>query len=167
MPHKRNPAGCLLALEAAARAPGLAATLLGELAPEHERGLGRWQSQWLTLRELTGACASALAATGEVLEGLEVDPEAMAANLARMNGLVFSEAVALRVSRAAADRLCAQALREGRNLLEVARADADVKKHLEKAELEALFEPRSQFGAAGSAIERVLADWATARGSAA
>jgi 3-carboxy-cis,cis-muconate cycloisomerase len=167
MPHKRNPAGCLLALEAAARAPGLAATLLGELAPEHERGLGQWQSQWLTLRELTGACASALAATGEVLEGLEVDPEAMAANLARMNGLVFSEAVALRVSRAAADRLCAQALREGRNLLEVARADADVKKHLEKAELEALFEPRSQFGAAGSAIERVLADWATARGSAA
>jgi len=167
MPHKRNPAGCLLALEAAARAPGLAATLLGELAPEHERGLGQWQSQWLTLRELIGACASALAAMGEVLEGLVVDPEAMAANLARMNGLVFSEALALRVSRAVADRLCRQALREGRNLLEVARADADVQKHLKIAELGALFEPRSQFGAARATIERVLADWATARGSAA
>ena len=167
MPHKRNPAGCLLALEAAARAPGLAATLLGELAPEHERGLGQWQSQWLTLRELTGACASALAAMGGVLEGLEVDPEAMAANLERMNGLVFSEALALRVSRTLADRLCEQALRDGRNLLEVALADADVMKRLEKAELEALFEPRSQFGAAGTTIERVLADWTSARGSAA
>jgi 3-carboxy-cis,cis-muconate cycloisomerase len=166
MPHKRNPAGCLLALEAAARAPGLAATLLGELAPEHERGLGQWQSQWFTLRELTCACASALAATSEVLEGLEVDAEAMSANLARTNGLVFSEALALRVSREVADRLCEQALREGRNLLAVARADAEVMKQLGKAELEALFEPRSQFGVAGATIERVLADWATARESA-
>jgi adenylosuccinate lyase len=27
---------------------GLAATLLAQLAPEHERGLGQWQSQWFT-----------------------------------------------------------------------------------------------------------------------
>jgi 3-carboxy-cis,cis-muconate cycloisomerase len=167
MPHKRNPAGCLLALEAAARAPGLAATLLGELAPEHERGLGQWQSQWFTLRELAGAGASALAAMSEVLGGLEVNPKAMAANLERTNGLVFSEALALRVTRPVADRLCERALREGRHLLEVARADADVKKQLGKGELEALFEPQSQFGAAPAMIERVLAEWATARETAA
>src|SRR5258706_4586041 len=52
MPHKRNPVACLSALEAAQRAPGLAATLLAQLAPEHERGLGQLQSQWLTLRDL-------------------------------------------------------------------------------------------------------------------
>ena len=167
MPHKRNPAGCLLALEAAARAPGLAATLLGELAPEHERGLGQWQSQWLTLRELASAGASALAAMSEVLRGLEVDPKAMAANLERTNGLVFSEALALRVSRPVADRLCERALREGRHLLEVARADADVKNQLKNEELEALFEAQSQFGAAAAMIERVLAQWASARETAA
>jgi 3-carboxy-cis,cis-muconate cycloisomerase len=167
MPHKRNPAGCLLALEAAARVPGLAATLLGELAPEHERGLGQWQSQWFTLRELVCAGASALAAMSEVLRGLEVNPKAMAANLERTNGLVFSEALASRVSRLVADRLCERALHEGRHLLEVARADADVTKHLKKEELEALFEPQSQFGAAPAMIERVLADWATARETAA
>src|SRR5258708_31288027 len=76
MPHKRNPAGCLLALEAATRVPGLAATLLGELAPEHERGLGQWQAQWFTLRELACAGASALAAMSEVLRGLEINPKA-------------------------------------------------------------------------------------------
>jgi len=167
MPHKRNPAGCLLALEAAARAPGLAATLLGELAPEHERGLGQWQSQWLTLRELASAGASALAAMSEVLKGLEVDPKAMAANLERTNGLVFSEALASRVSRPVADRLCERALREGRHLLEVARADADVKKRLKKGGREALFDPQGQFGAAPAMIERVLAEWATARETAA
>jgi len=167
MPHKRNPAGCLLALEAAARAPGLAATLLGQLAPEHERGLGQWQSQWFTLRELACAGASALAAMSEVLGGLDVDPKAMAANLERTNGLVFSEALASRVSRPVADRLCERALREGRHLLEVARADADVKKQLKKGELEALFDPQGQFGAAPAMIERVLAEWATARETAA
>jgi hypothetical protein len=151
MPHKRNPAGCLLALEAA-RVPGLAATLLGELAPEHERGLGQWQSQLFTLRELARAGASALAAMSEVLRGLEVNPKAMAANLERTNGLVFSEALALRVSRPVADLLCERALREGRHLLEVARADADVKK-----QLETLFEPQNKVGAARRSS--VLAQW--------
>ena len=83
MAHKRNPAGSLLALEASYRAPGLAATLLAQLTPEHERGLGQWQSQWLTLRELTCAAASALVAMAEVLEGLTVNAPAMQANLQR------------------------------------------------------------------------------------
>lgn len=83
MPHKRNPAGSLLALEAALRAPGLAAILLGQLTPELDRGLGQWQSQWLTLRELLAACASALAAMEPVLQGLEVRAEAMRAHVAR------------------------------------------------------------------------------------
>ena len=122
MPHKRNPAGCLLALEAATRAPGLAATLLGQLAPEHERGIGQWQSQWFTLRELACAAASALAAMMEVLQGLEVDAEAMQTNL---------------------------------------------KKLVPKRELEALFETEKSFGTALAMSQRVLADWATSRETAA
>ena len=82
MPHKRNPALSMLALEAAQRAPGLAATLLGQLTPEHERGLGQWQSQWFTLRELLCSSASGTAAMAEALEGLEVNAVAMQANLA-------------------------------------------------------------------------------------
>jgi 3-carboxy-cis,cis-muconate cycloisomerase len=81
MPHKRNPQGCLLALEAGLRAPGLAATLLAELNPQLERGLGQWQSQWFTLRELLCATGSALAAMGAVLGGLQVDESAMRRNL--------------------------------------------------------------------------------------
>lgn len=84
MPHKRNPALCMLALEAAQRTPALAATLLGELVPEHERGLGQWQSQWFTLRELFNATSSAVAAMAEVLQGLEVDADAMRSNVDRL-----------------------------------------------------------------------------------
>jgi 3-carboxy-cis,cis-muconate cycloisomerase len=160
MPHKRNPSGCLLALEAATRAPSLAAMLLGELAPEHERGIGQWQGQWFTLRELAAAASSALAAMSEVLRGLQVNPEAMRANLERSNGMVFSEALAMRLSRALADRLVAQAAAEGRGLREVARAA------LAEKDLEALFDPLQSFGSAGAMIERVLSDWATARENA-
>jgi len=81
MPHKRNPALSMLALEAAQRAPGLAATLLGQLTPEHERGLGQWQSQWFTLRELICTAASGAAAMADALDGLEVDEKAMRTNL--------------------------------------------------------------------------------------
>ena len=81
MPHKRNPALSMIALEAAQRAPGLAATLLVQLTPEHERGLGQWQSQWFTLRELACAAASGGAAMADTLEGLEVNEPAMQRNL--------------------------------------------------------------------------------------
>jgi 3-carboxy-cis,cis-muconate cycloisomerase len=84
MPHKRNPALSMLALEAAQRAPGLAAVLLGQLTPEHERGLGQWQSQWFTLRELVCAASSATAAMGDALGELEVDEAAMRDNLASL-----------------------------------------------------------------------------------
>jgi 3-carboxy-cis,cis-muconate cycloisomerase len=81
MPHKRNPALSMLALEAAQRTPALAATLLSQLTPEHERGLGQWQSQWFTLRELVCASASGTAAMADALEGLEVNEAKMRANL--------------------------------------------------------------------------------------
>jgi 3-carboxy-cis,cis-muconate cycloisomerase len=166
MPHKRNPALSLLALEAARRTPGLAATLLNQLTTEHERGLGQWQSQWFTLRELLCASASALAAMLEVVRGLQVNAQAMSANIERMNGLVFSEAVALRLTRATADRLVAQAVREERHLREVMRDDDDVTRELPDSEIDALFEPGRSYGSASEMIECVLADWSSARGSA-
>ncbi len=81
--------------------------------------------------------------------------------------MAFSEGLALRVSRPVADRLCEQAAREGKGLLEVARADAEVKKLVAAKELEALFQAARYFGGAAAMIERVLADWTSARETAA
>lgn len=168
MPHKRNPVGCHLALEAALRAPGLAATLLAQLTPEHERGLGQWQGQWLALRELLASTAGALGAMAEVLEGLEVNAAGMRANLERTRGLVYSEAVARRLARALGksaahaltERLCARALEQGSSLAEALRADPQASSILGAAELAQLFEPERAFGAAPAMIERALAAWA-------
>jgi hypothetical protein len=51
--------------------------------------------------------------------------------------------------------------------MEVMRADPEVAKLLSKKDLEALFDAQRAFGAAPAMIERVLADWTSARESAA
>jgi 3-carboxy-cis,cis-muconate cycloisomerase len=171
MPHKRNPVGCVAALEAAQRAPHLAAVLLSQLSPEHERGLGHWQGQWFTLRDLLCSTASALAAMAEVLEGLVIDERAMRANLDRTRGLVYSENVSLQLSRtlgkqaahALTEKLCETAVREGKTLADVLRADA-AGKAMPAKELDALFDPQSCAGSAQAMIDRTLAEWSqTAR----
>jgi 3-carboxy-cis,cis-muconate cycloisomerase len=82
MPHKRNPTGCQVALSAALRAPGLAATLLVGLPQEHERGLGGWQAEGPVLADLFILAHGAVVAMADVVHGLEVDTAAMARNLA-------------------------------------------------------------------------------------
>ena len=167
LPHKRNPVGCLSALEAAQRCPGLAGTLLSQLAPEHERGLGQWQSQFFTLRELLGSSASGLAAMAEVLEGLRVEPAAMLANLERTKGLVYSEAVSVRLSaslgKAAAhaltEKLCAEAVQSGITLAEALSRNTEAAKIVPESERAALFDPKRNAGASASMIEGALRLW--------
>jgi 3-carboxy-cis,cis-muconate cycloisomerase len=169
MPHKRNPVACVAALEAAQRAPHLAAALLAQLTSEHERGLGQWQGQWFTLRDLLCSTAGALAAMAEALEGLQIDEHAMRANLERAGGLVYSENVALHLARtlgkqaahALTEKLCETAVRERKTLAEVVRSDPQAAKALEAATLDNLFDPQNCLGSAPQMIERACADWST------
>jgi 3-carboxy-cis,cis-muconate cycloisomerase len=102
MPHKRNPTGCQVALSAAARAPGLASTLLATLPQEHERGLGGWQAEAPVLIELFQLAHGAIVAMSPVIEDLDVSEAAMARNLAAAGvGADVGEAEAL-VERALA-----------------------------------------------------------------
>jgi 3-carboxy-cis,cis-muconate cycloisomerase len=130
MPHKRNPVVCLQALAAAARTPGLVATLLSGTLGEHERALGGWQAELVTIPELVGAAGSALEALEQIAGGLVVNAERMKANLESLQGLVFSKRLARLVARGT-DRASALALvhdwstvavREHRHLRDVAIA---------------------------------------------
>lgn len=82
MAHKRNPTGCQVALAAAHRAPGLAATVLAGLPAEEERGLGGWQAEAPVFAELAAIASGALDAMATVAEGLEIDADALHRNLA-------------------------------------------------------------------------------------
>jgi 3-carboxy-cis,cis-muconate cycloisomerase len=79
MPHKRNPIAAVRVRACARRAHALAATFTGE--HEHERAAGAWHAEWQALGELLGATGGALAATRELVEGLEVDTARMRVNV--------------------------------------------------------------------------------------
>jgi 3-carboxy-cis,cis-muconate cycloisomerase len=81
MADKRNPAAAVSVLACAARVPGLVATLLAAMPHEHERAAGAWQAEWGTITDALRLTGSAAAWTRSLLEGLEVDPERMRANL--------------------------------------------------------------------------------------
>ncbi len=171
MPHKRNPVGALLMREAALRAPGLVATLVGDLDIEHERGLGQWQSTWWTMRTLFGGAASALAAAEEVLGGLQVNAKGMQANIDRMHGFVYSESVAAHIApklgkdqaQALVSELCETALAKGMSLRQVLGRDARISAVMNLGDLERLFDPESQLGVSGPMIDQVLAAWRSSR----
>jgi 3-carboxy-cis,cis-muconate cycloisomerase len=171
MPHKRNPVGSMLALQAAHRASGLATTLLGQQAGEHERGLGTWQADWWTLGGLFDASGSALDAIGTVLQGLRVDAQAMRANLDRGGGFVFAEAVTVALAgelgkpeaQALMERVCRAALDAGLTLdvalAQASAADPRLAAALPPPVLARLFDAAGQSGDAAAMIDRVLAQW--------
>ena len=80
MPHKRNPVRAVLA-RACAR--GVLAHVAALAAGEHEleRAAGAWHAEWGALSEALALTGGASAAVRECLEGLEVYPERMLANM--------------------------------------------------------------------------------------
>ena len=164
MPHKRNPVACASVLAAGARAPGLVATMLGAMAPEHERGLGGWQAEWVALPELAILAGGAVRTMAETMEGLEVNPARMAENLGRTQGLIMAEAVQMalgaRIGRQQAHQLIEKASKkavaDNLPLREALAVDPDVTKHLQPAEIDRLLDPQHYLGQAGAMVERVL-----------
>jgi 3-carboxy-cis,cis-muconate cycloisomerase len=164
MPHKRNPVASAVILAAAARTPGLVATLLSAMVQEHERGLGGWHAEWETLPEIFRLTAVALTRSLEIAEGLKVDPERMRENLNATRGLVLSEAVAIALAkqtgRAQAHALLEEASRRAVDghlpLRDVLLAMTEVREHLGEPELTSLLDPRNYLGSTQHFIDRVL-----------
>jgi 3-carboxy-cis,cis-muconate cycloisomerase len=167
MPHKRNPVASAAVLAAAARVPGLIATLLAAMPQEHERGLGLWQAEWETLPEVFRLVAAALARSIEIAEGIEVHPERMRANFDALLGLTMAEAVAAalagKIGRAAAHELLRQAaldaVREKRSLAAVLKKQPAVIAHISDDEIDRLLEPGEYLGSAQRYIDRVLGEF--------
>lgn len=82
MPHKANPVLSVLVRRAALTTPQLGATLhLCAADQVDERADGAWHAEWDTLRILVRRTAVAAGQTADLLQGLRVHPDRMAANL--------------------------------------------------------------------------------------
>lgn len=164
MPQKRNPVGCAAILAAAVRAPGLVASMLTSMVQEHERGLGGWQAEWPLLPELFCLTAAALAQMREIVAGLEVHPEALAANLTVHAGLAQAEAIVAALTphlgRPRAHRLLEEASQTahsaGCSLESVLGACTEITAHLPPERIAELLAPANYLGSTAAFIRRGL-----------
>ncbi|MDQ6784423.1 MAG: adenylosuccinate lyase family protein [Actinomycetota bacterium] len=126
MPHKRNPerAEHLDTLARLARAN--AGVLLEGMVAAHERDGRAWKAEWAALPEVCLVTSTALRLAREIVDGLEVDTVAMAANIAARGGYLSSEEILADLSakvgkhaaQAQLQSLFSEAQRSGRTLLE-------------------------------------------------
>ena len=163
MPHKRNPAGCAVALAAATRVPGLVAAVLSGMPQEHERGLGNGHAEAGTLSAIVQATGAALAAMAWVAETLRVDPVRMRANIAATGDVVFAERAMLllvpALGREAADDTVAAAVaaaRDGANFVEALTRQPGVAAALGLADAAALRDPEAYLGCAEEFRRRLI-----------
>jgi 3-carboxy-cis,cis-muconate cycloisomerase len=164
MPHKQNPSGCARALAAAARLPGLTATMLAGMVQEHERAVGAWQAEWPMMVDALQATGAALEAVQGVVSGLTVDAARMRANLDATRGAVFAERVMLAATpiigrtraRALVDDALARAKGENRGFADVVRSHAELAPAVPADVLSTLDEPRAYLGAAETLRQRLL-----------
>jgi len=127
MPHKRNPVAAMVALAGALRTPQRVAALLSAMAQEQERGLGNWQAELAETAGLYLSAHGALKALADVAGALHVDRERMQRNIDAQHGLVFAEAVSMRLAQhagkaaahALVERLSQEAVKSGRHLREL------------------------------------------------
>jgi 3-carboxy-cis,cis-muconate cycloisomerase len=165
MPHKRNPVAAVAVAAAAARAPGLVATLLSAMPHEHERAAGSWHAEWLPFNDLLRTTGSAAAWLRDSLTHLRIDTARVRANLDLTAGLAQAErvvtALADAMGRLAAHdlvtRASKRALDEQRTLVDVLLEEPDVTRHMAQDRLRKLLDPPEATGNAARLVDRALA----------
>jgi 3-carboxy-cis,cis-muconate cycloisomerase len=166
MPHKRNPVLATLIRSAALQVPVLAAGVTQSMLTEDERSAGVWHAEWQLVRECLRLTGGAAHTAVELARGLTAQPARMRANLASTHGLIVSERLSavltplLGKARAKAllGEAAQRAVREDRPLREVLDELPAVTDVLTPAALDGLLDPASYTGAAGTLVDRALAD---------
>ncbi len=100
MPQKQNPVAPSLLVALARFAPAQAAVLQGSAVHVEARDGAAWFAEWMTLPPMVAAAARAVAVAGELANGVEVQPDAMARHLDDPLGLIHAEALSFALAAA-------------------------------------------------------------------
>ena len=164
MPQKRNPISCNYIVSCTAMVRQHAAALLDAVVEDHERSTGPWEIEWIAMPEIFCLASGALHQARFLLEGLEVDPVRMRANLELTRGMIVSEAVMMGLGpylgRQRAHDLvydiCRKAISSGQSFLDLLAADPEIAPHMNRDALAKLVDPANYLGLAGAMVDRVL-----------
>ncbi|MCH8166636.1 MAG: 3-carboxy-cis,cis-muconate cycloisomerase [Proteobacteria bacterium] len=165
MPQKRNPIGSELMLAAAKIVRAQHALMLDAMVQDHERATGQWQVEWQALPTAFIVASGGLRAAREVLEGLEVRPDAMRRVLDLTGGLIVAEAVMMGLAPALGRQVahdlvqdcCRVALTGETPFLDALAAEPKIAAVMSRAALARLVDPANYLGAAPEMTRRLLA----------
>ncbi len=163
-PHKRQPNTVAAAITAATMAPNLLATVVAGQVQEHESGLGGWQAQWHAIPALLLATSGAVAAVGELAQGIEIDAERMRSNLDQARGLSMTDAGTIALgaklgpqqAKLIVEEASRQTIASKRHLNTILAEDPRVLAHMTPGELARLFELMGYQGVAQTYIDRLI-----------
>lgn len=165
MPHKRNPT-------AAENLAGLSrplrynAALMAEgMVQEGERDGIAWKMEWKALPECCLIAGAMLFQAKNLLAGLKVNADVMAANLDKMRGYLLSERVMLELSERVGKQTAHEWIYEASmhgitaklGFADAMRAHPKLGSLLSDAEITGWTDPAGYLGECGASVDRVLA----------
>jgi adenylosuccinate lyase len=171
MPHKRNPVLCERVVALSAHVRGLLSIVMEATLHANERDARALWAEWLALPQFAIYSGAAVAFTREIVQGLELFPARMLANLRLHGDLVASELLLFRLAgrmgKAEAQKVLHQAgqvaAETNRGLVDVLLADPRLAGILTEEDSSSAKAPERYVGLASAIIDEVLTDVRGAR----
>ncbi|KAG6917615.1 hypothetical protein DXG01_001846 [Tephrocybe rancida] len=155
MPQKRNPISSVYITAMASTVRQLSTALLDAMVEDHERSTGPWEIEWIVLPQICTMTHAILTHTHDILDGIEVHPEAMLNNLGITKGAIASEAVMMHLGKIMGRQvahdliydLCRKSNQENRPLVDLLAENAAIQKYgVRRQDLESWCGPENYMG---------------------
>ncbi|MBO9473658.1 adenylosuccinate lyase family protein [Shimia sp. R10_1] len=164
MPQKRNPIACPPVIAIAAMMREKVSSQMSAMIQEHERAVAGMPIEWIVIPEAFLLMSGSLMHLAPVLEGLDVDTEAMMKNLQSNGGLIMSQGVMMGLApylgnmgaHDAVTDAAQKSINNGSTLRQELRKLQIVKDKLSSSDLDELLDPKNYTGAAGKMVDLVL-----------
>ena len=164
MPHKRNPF-VSMQLETLAKVSRSMVTLAYETMPnEHERDARGLAVEWDYISRICCTTDCALEKGIHLVENLIVYPENIEKNIDKLKGLVFSEAIMMKLSKIFGRQeahdilheLSMEALEKDIPMKDMLLANEIISKNISEEEIDFILDPKNYLGFATSFVDKVV-----------
>lgn len=164
MPHKRNPFYSMQIVTLGKLVRSMAASLMDASEQEHERDPRGMQVEWEALAKICLMTDAALDKTISLVTNIVVKPENMKRNLELLQGLIFSEAIMLKLAEKTGRQtahnvvhtLAMQAINQRIPIKELLLLAPETKGIISANELDELLEPKNYIGFAQTFVDRLI-----------
>ena len=165
MPHKRNPFRAMELSTNAKLARGYADMMLSSLETEHERDPRSASAENHIFEEMFSVLHASVERAVSLIENIVVYPRHMKKNLEALHGLIFSEALMMRMGekmgRQSAHELLhalsMQAFESERSLQDLLKSNDTIMEFLSAEEIEEIMNPEKYIGEAAFFAEKLKA----------